>query len=208
MSADERAQERQMVAGLKRGEPAAFRALHRSYETSTYNLVFRMLGPFVADAEDITQEVFITILQSISQFQQRSRLSTWIYRIAVNKCRNHLKHLRRRRAEKHVMFEDDETLSQASSLANRSIARPDREAEAKEVQRFIQTAMSHLPDDHREIVVLRDILALSYEEIESITSLRAGTVKSRLFRARQSLREAYEYWTKRQNDVHTEKEST
>ena len=205
---DTREQERRLVQGLKHGEPEAFRTLHALYETSTYNLVYRMLGPFVSDSEDITQEVFITILQSISQFQQRSRLSTWIYRIAVNRCRNHLKYLRRRRMEKHVAFEEELEHSDMSPSQSDVFSRPDRAVEAMEVQQFIQAVMAHLPDEHREIVVLRDIIGLSYDEIEAITKLRAGTVKSRLFRARQALRQAYEFWNKRQNDAHTEKEST
>jgi RNA polymerase sigma-70 factor (ECF subfamily) len=180
-----------LVRKLKARSPGAFEALVDQFQTPILNMLYRMLGNR-AEAEDLAQEVFITVFKQIDAFRGDSSLATWIYRIASNHCINRRKYLARR---KHY---DNRSLS---DLTDRSrpfegkdgmsgqLHRPDEMAEGLQMERLIQEAISSLDEEHRLVLVLRDIQSLSYEEIEEILSVPAGTVKSRLHRARMALKE-------------------
>ena len=144
-----------------------------------------------AEAEDLAQEVFITIFRSIASFRAESRLSTWIYRITRNHCLNRIKFLKRRAAGKKMPLDVAQNLDWAGQQTSDPVAsrvhRPDRLAEGRQMEEIIQDQIAGLSDDHRELVVLRDLEHLSYEEIQEITGLPRGTIKSRLHRARIDL---------------------
>jgi len=184
--------EEQLVERLKRRDEAAFNELVRAYEKRVFRLVLRMLGDR-AEAEDVAQDVFITVFKSIDSFRGESKLSTWMFRVATNHCKNRIKYLdRRARGKKGELDElsEHDALESASMSSSAMVARPDQQAEANQIEAIVRAAISELDEDQRALVVLRDVENLSYEEIQQITGLPEGTVKSRLHRARLQLAKA------------------
>ena len=180
--------ERSLLRRLRDRDERAFRELLELHRDRVYNITFRMLGNR-AEAEDVAQEVFISVFKTIDQFREESKFSTWLYRVAVNHCKNRIKYLARRHDKKRE--ELDETSHQANGAVHGVPVRdpqPDRALEGAQMERLLQEAIGNLDDDHRIVVVLRDIEDLSIEEICDITGLPDGTVKSRLHRARLALR--------------------
>src|SRR5689334_8960404 len=180
--------ERSLLRRLRDRDERAFRELLELHRDRVYNITFRMLGNR-AEAEDVAQEVFISVFKTIDQFREESKFSTWLYRVAVNHCKNRIKYLARR----HDRDRDelDETSHQANGAVDGApvrAAQPDRALEGAQMERLLQEAIGNLDDDHRIVVVLRDIEDLSIEEICDITGLPDGTVKSRLHRAWLALR--------------------
>jgi RNA polymerase sigma-70 factor (ECF subfamily) len=180
--------ERSLLRRLRDRDERAFRELLELHKDRVYNITFRMLGNR-AEAEDVAQEVFISVFKTIDQFREQSKFSTWLYRVAVNHCKNRIKYLARRHDR------DRDELDETSHQANGAVigapvraAQPDRALEGAQMERLLQEAIGNLDDDHRIVVVLRDIEDLSIEEICDITGLPDGTVKSRLHRARLALR--------------------
>lgn len=196
-AAEERAQERRLIRRLRRGDEQAFATIVRTYQSRVFNMVFRMVGSR-EEAEDVAQDVFVTVFQSIDSFRGESKFSTWLYRVTVNHCKNRLKYLKRRR--KHLGRPLDEIAEaelargsgdhQAGYHAN--IPRPDEQVSGHQMERLIQREIAALDEEHRVLVVLRDIQGLSYQEIVEVTGLNIGTIKSRLHRARLALKEALE----------------
>jgi RNA polymerase sigma-70 factor (ECF subfamily) len=186
------AEEKALVERLQRSDEAAFNTLVRLYDKSVFRLVLRMLGDR-AEAEDVAQDVFVTIFKSIGGFRGESKLSTWIYRVATNHCKNRIKYLDRRARGKKSELDDlseSGALESATMASSAQIARPDQQAEANQIEKIVRAAIAVLDEDQRELVVLRDVENLSYEEIQAITGLPEGTVKSRLHRARLQLMKA------------------
>lgn len=180
--------ERTLLRRLRDRDERAFRELLEGYRDRVYNITYRMLGNR-AEAEDVAQEVFITVFKTIDSFREESKFSTWLYRVAVNHCKNRIKYLARR----HDRDRDelDETSHQANGAISHTAPRtpqPDRALEGVQMEVILQKAIESLDDDHRIVVVLRDVEDLSIEEICEITGLPDGTVKSRLHRARLALR--------------------
>lgn len=183
--------EEKLVERLKRRDEAAFNELITLYQGRIFRLVFRMLGDR-AEAEDLAQEVFITVFKSIDGFRGDSKFSTWLYRVATNHSKNRIKYLQRRAHGKKKEFdeiaENDAVLS-ATMNPNAPMDRPDHLVEAYQKEEILKAAIAALDEDHRALIVLRDIENLTYDQIQDITGLAEGTVKSRLHRARQTLRD-------------------
>ncbi len=181
--------DRQLVRRLRDRDEQAFRELMVEHRDKVYNLTLRMLGNR-AEAEDVAQEVFIQVFKTIDTFREESKLSTWLYRVAVNLCKNRIKYLARRQDRNKDQL--DETTEAAASSAAAAPGgpppRPDRAVEGAQIEKVLQDAIATLDEDHRVLVVLRDVEDLSIEEICAITGLPDGTVKSRLHRARLALR--------------------
>lgn len=184
--------ERKLVERLKRRDEAAFNVFVRLYQDKVFSLVYRMLGSRT-EAEDLSQEVFITVFKSIDSFRGDSRLSTWLYRVAVNHTKNRVKFLDRRgrKGQRDIDDSPEAEVSRGGPVTAR-VDRPDERTEGNELEGKIRVALNALDEDHRELIVLRDLEGLSYEEIVTITGLPDGTVKSRLHRARAALRDAIE----------------
>ena len=181
--------ERSLLRRLRDRDERAFRELIEAHRDRVYNITFRMLGNR-AEAEDVAQEVFITVFKTIDTFREEAKFSTWLYRVTVNHCKNRIKYLARR----HDRDRDelDESTSNGTS-ANGSIgapvpAAPDIALAGAQMEKLLQEAIAGLDEDHRVVVVLRDVEDLSIEEICDITGVPDGTVKSRLHRARLVLR--------------------
>lgn len=183
--------EQKLVERLKRRDEAAFNELITMYQGRIFRLVYRMLGDR-AEAEDLAQEVFVTVFKSIDGFRGDSKLSTWLYRVATNHCKNRIKYLQRRaRGKKKEFDEIAEAGAIESATMNPSsrIARPDHIVEGYQKENILREAIASLDEDHRTLIVLRDIENLTYDQIMEVTGLAEGTVKSRLHRARNALRE-------------------
>ncbi len=178
---------------LRARDESAFNALVKGYQRRVYSLVVRMLGS-PAEAEDVAQEVFVQIFRAIEQFRGESRLSTWIFRIAVNLSKNRALYLQRRHSGQKSDTEDVDDLGERVPLGAAAkgtaavVARPDQLVEGMQVERIIQAAIAELEPSFRECLLLREVEDMSYEEIAEITALPAGTVKSRIHRARASVR--------------------
>jgi RNA polymerase sigma-70 factor (ECF subfamily) len=186
--------ESRLVERLVARDERAFNELVRTYERRIYALLLRMLGN-TAEAEDLAQEVFVQVFKAIGSFRGDSKLSTWIYRIAINLCKNRTKYLRVRHAgEQDELGAIDERvpLGDKGRANVGAIERPDEAMAGKQVEAIVQKAIAELEPSFRECLVLRDVEELSYEEIGQITGLPPGTVKSRIHRARAMLREAVE----------------
>lgn len=182
--------ETELLAALRRGEPKAFEQLVKIHQDRVYGLCLRMMSSR-SEAEDLAQEVFITVFKSIDKFRSESRLSTWIYRITRNHCLNRIKFLKRRAAGKKIPLDTAKNMGWGAQTTVDPVAsrvhRPDRLVEGRQMEEIIQEQIASLSEDHRELVVLRDLEHLSYEEIQEITGLARGTIKSRLHRARMDL---------------------
>lgn len=172
----------------------AFTELMRAYERRVFGLVFRMLGQR-AEAEELTQDVFVQVFKAIGTFRGESKLSTWIYRIAVNLCKNRTKYLRVRHAGEQDQIDDlADRLppSQARHANVAQVARPDEAVAGRQVEEIVREAIAAVDDNFRECLILCDVEELPYDEIAEITQLPVGTVKSRIFRGRAQLRELVE----------------
>lgn len=176
-------EEQRLLERLFRRDEAAFSEFVRLYQDRVMRITLRMLGDR-AEAEDVAQEVFESIFKAIGKFRGDSSLSTWVYRIAVNHCKNRIKYLRRRERVAH----DDAQLesTQESSLQERP-ALPDETFAGRQLEQAVRQALEELDEDMLLVIVLRDFEQLSYEQIQHQTGLAEGTVKSRLHRARTTL---------------------
>jgi RNA polymerase sigma-70 factor (ECF subfamily) len=180
--------EGRLVRRLKDRDEKAFREMVDEYRDRVFSLTYRMLGSR-AEAEDLAQEVFITIFKSIDSFRGDSKLSTWLYRVTANHCKNRIKYLSRRHDRDRTELTERVEAGGGGSLAvPRSAPRPDAQLEGAQMEQILQQAIAELDEDQRILVILRDVEDLSYEEICAITELPDGTVKSRLHRARMALR--------------------
>ncbi len=180
---------------LRARDTRAFDQLVRAYQRRVFALVARMLGN-PAEAEDVAQEVFVQVFRAVDQFRGESRFSTWIFRIAVNLSKNRALYLQRRGQGKETEdaheLADRVPLGAATRGTAAVVARPDHLVEGMQVERIVQAAIGELEPSFRECLLLREVEDMSYDEIAEIIGLPAGTVKSRIHRARAAVRLAVE----------------
>ncbi len=182
--------EAQLVEKARKGNMAAFGQLVQAYQDRLYNAILRMVGN-PDDALELSQDAFIRALQALRNFRGQSGFYTWLFRIGMNLAINH----QRRRQSitfSSLLTDEDYGPNQADvlrTMADRRQPGPDDQAELREEHRRVLAALQELDGDARAIVVLRDIEQLSYADIANILEVPAGTVKSRLCRARQALRD-------------------
>ncbi len=173
------------------GDDTAFDQVVERYQDMVYNLAYRLLGGD-EEAFDLSQEVFLQVYRKLDTFRQDASLRTWIYRIVINRAKNRQRWWRRRLAEMTALtLEEVERVpnGQLSIGLNGKGVSPDEALQRKELGDILDEAIERLPFEQRTALVLRDIEGLSYEEIAETLSLPVGTVKSRIARARGTLRE-------------------
>ena len=168
------------------GDETACADLVAAHQRTVFNLAFHLLGDR-EEALDVSQEVFLRVFRTLSRFRGQSALRTWIYRIVVNQARNRQRWWRRRRRADLVSLDDH--LKRCGDVEATSEVLPDRLLASREAATRIWAAMERLPFDQRTALVLREVDGLRYEEIAFSLDVAVGTVKSRLTRARQALRE-------------------
>jgi RNA polymerase sigma-70 factor, ECF subfamily len=175
-----------LIAQCVAGDETACARLVAEHQRMVYQLAYHLLADH-NEALDLSQEVFLQIFRTLPRFRAQSSLRTWIYRIVVNQVSNRQRWWRRRRRADLISLDDH--LKHCGELeATREIL-PDRLLASKETAARIWSAMERLPFDQRTALVLREIDGLRYEEIAFTLDVAVGTVKSRLTRARQALRE-------------------
>jgi len=174
-----------LVQQSKSGNIDAFDELIKRYESKIYTVAYRFTGNH-ADANDLAQETFIRVYQSLPSFRGDSSFATWLYRIASNVCRDEL-----RRQQRRKKISLDEMISQPGgnlSLADDGVS-PEESLEKSELQRAVHRCLNSLSDEQRLILIMREIQELSYDEIAAALDCSLGTVKSRLNRSRQALKQ-------------------
>jgi len=178
-----------LIRAIQTGDMAAFDELVLKHKDRLFNLVYWFLGDY-QDANDCAQETFMKAFKSINRFRFESAFSTWLYRIAINTCKNRIKSSAYRWNKKTVSLEisnGSKNGNPCSKIVNGSPT-PAMALEKKERMMWIQKAINSLPEEQNQVVVLRDIQGLSYQDISDITGLNLGTVKSRLARGRLELK--------------------
>lgn len=166
-----------------------FEVLFERYEKRIYNLIFRMVGD-IEDATDLTSQTFLHALRAYHRFRGEAQAYTWLYRIAINLCKNHFR--KRDREARYQVVSLDAPLQADGEEVDRDIEdysqSPEYLTEGKEVQELLQAAIGDLSPDLRAVILLRDVQGLSYQEIGEMTGCSVEAVKSRIFRARGHLR--------------------
>ncbi len=179
--------EKYLLEKSKKGDIEAFENLVVEYQKKVFNIALRMLNNY-DDASEVTQEVFIKIFKSLKNFKEESMLSTWIYRIATNVCLDEL----RKRKSRRVISLDEEIQGEDGGF-HRQVEddrpTPEAMAEMNDVKGIVNKAIQMMSEEHRIVLVLRDLQGFSYEEIARIIKRPEGTVKSRISRARSELKE-------------------
>lgn len=179
--------DQELVAAAQQGDQAAFGALVEKYQAMAYSLAFRMLGDS-EDAADAVQDAFLNAWRALGSFQGQSSFSTWLYRLTSNACIDFLRRAKRRAAISMTVADEDEDAPHETEVPDERWA-PERELERSETHRAIQAGLASLSPEHRQVLVLRELEGLSYQEIAQALGLDEGTVKSRIARARLALRE-------------------
>jgi RNA polymerase sigma-70 factor (ECF subfamily) len=179
-----------LIKSFLGGDERAFDSLVNRYKNKVFNICFRMLGDY-EEADDSAQETFIKVFRALKGFRFESSFSTWLYRIAVNTCKNKLSSLKYR--FNRMMVRLDKPARNGNAGVGIEVqskgAAPHNSIERRERELLIQRALDSLPKEQKMVVVLRDVEGLSYEEVARVTGLARGTVKSKLSRARDKLRE-------------------
>ena len=175
--------ERFLIKRAAKGDSDAFEALSRAHESRMYAVTLRMCGSR-EDAQDCLQEAMVRIYRALDSFRGQSSFGTWVYRITMNTC---LDELRRRKVRQSTSL--DAMLETGWSPTDDTNT-PEKNSLRSEQRRSIEKAIGTLPEDMKAAVVLRDIQGFSYEEIAKILSANVGTIKSRISRGREKLREA------------------
>lgn len=174
----------ELVRRVQRGDKKAFDSLVRKYQHKIAQLVNR----FVKDPQealDVSQESFIKAYRALPSFRGDSAFYTWLYRIAINTAKNHIAMRSRRPSEDEIEIEDAEQFESASRLRNQET--PEGIILADELAAVIQEALSELPEELRTAISLREFDGLSYDEIAQVMDCPVGTVRSRIFRAREAI---------------------
>ncbi len=183
--------QKELVRQSKAGNLDCFEELISVHQQKVYNMALRMLGN-EQDALDISQEVFIKVYKSLSSFQETASFSTWVYRIATNSCLDFLRKNKERKKDlsldAQMVFEDGEVSLQLEDQT----ADVEKSLLQKERMQVLYEAIDHLRDEHKKMIVLRELQGLSYQEIADITGMNLGTVKSKMNRARLALKNALE----------------
>ena len=181
---DQNLLDEQLVERVQRGDKNAFNLLVKKYQHKVVNLVARYVNN-QGDVPDVAQEAFIKAYRALPTFRGESAFYTWLYRIAVNTAKNYLTSQGRRPPSSDV--EADEAEYYGGGEALQEVATPENLALTDEIKRTVFAAIEALPEDLRTAITLREMEGLSYEEIAEIMDCPVGTVRSRIFRAREAI---------------------
>jgi RNA polymerase sigma-70 factor (ECF subfamily) len=180
------ANDRDLVASAVSGLEGSFEELVRRYQRPISAYVYRMVGDYES-ALDLTQEIFIKVYNSLRRYRSEFKFSTWIYKIAHNSA---VDHLRRTATREQSLISGSEGDQFELPIESGRLS-PEQESERKERRNEIESVIRTLPGNYRELIILRHSRDLTYEEIVEVTGLPLGTVKNRLFRAREMMRQTF-----------------
>jgi len=179
--------DQELVERVQRGDKQAFGLLVSKYQRKLARLLSRMIRD-QSEVEDVVQEAFIKAYRALPNFRGDSAFYTWLYRIGINTAKNHLVAMGRRpHVPTEIEVEDAENFEEGGDL--RTIATPETELMSKQVAQTVNETVAALPEELRTAITLREIEGLSYEEIATLMNCPIGTVRSRIFRARETIAE-------------------
>ena len=178
------------VSLCQKGDVDAFEALVEKYQKKVLNIAYRMIGNY-DEACEVAQEAFLSAYKAIRKFRGESRFSTWLYSIAINQAKNHMRQIATRYHREGTPIDDPVETGDGRFRGRVPAFEPSivEELEKREVQAKVQECINLLDAEYKEVLVLRDIQGFSYEDIGDILKVPGGTVKSRLFRARDALKD-------------------
>lgn len=176
--------DRDLVERVQRGDSSAFDVLVRKYQHRVIGLVGRYVNDW-SECQDIAQDVFMRAYRALPNFRGDAQFSTWLHRIAVNTAKNHLVAQKRRPPNDDIDVMDAEQFD--GSLRLRDTDTPEHELLRQEIERTVMDAVERLPNDLRQAISLREVDGLSYDEIAARMGCPIGTVRSRIFRARDAI---------------------
>ncbi|TXT25886.1 MAG: RNA polymerase sigma-70 factor ECF subfamily [Gallionellaceae bacterium] len=179
--------DQQLVERAQRGDKHAFELLIAKYQRRLARLISRFVRD-AAEVEDVTQEAFIKAYRALPAFRGESAFYTWLYRIGINTAKNYLL-ASKRRAPTSTHFDADEAEGFEEAGLLQEVSTPENELMSKQVVEVVNASLQQLPDDLRTALTLREIEGLSYEEIAAVMDCPIGTVRSRIFRAREAIAE-------------------
>lgn len=171
-----------LIKAFNEGEETAFNDLVNRHKEKVRNLIYLNLGS-TSSIDDISQEVFLAVYRKLKQFRFQSQFTTWLYTITINKIRDHVR-------KQKIMS----VFSAFSSDDTENVVEPGSFKENFDVNEMVRDAVAKLPRKLKEPLILRDFEGMSYQEISDATGIETGTVKSRIFRARESLKKMLEPW--------------
>lgn len=177
--------DQQLVERAQKGDKHAFELLVAKYQRRLGRLISRFVRDS-AEAEDVTQEAFIKAYRALPAFRGDSAFYTWLYRIGINTAKNYLLSLGRR-APTSTQFDAEESEEFEDAGLLQEVSTPENELMSKQVVAVVNSSLQQLPDDLRTALTLREIEGLSYEEIAEVMNCPIGTVRSRIFRAREAI---------------------
>jgi len=179
----------ELVASSQKGDLGAFEQLVTKHQKKMFNIAFRIAGDH-DDASEIVQDAFVAAFRNIRKFRGASRFTTWLTTITINQARNRLKQVRSRRLHEINSLDDPIETQDGSIMADppSKTASVLDQLEERDLRKKVQDCIAALEPDFREVIVLRDLQEFSYDEIGTMLTVAAGTVKSRLFRARESVK--------------------
>lgn len=181
--------ENDLIAGLKKGEEQAYRHLIRKYQAKLVNIAYGITLD-MEESLDIVQDVFLKVFTGINRFEGKSTLYTWLRRITINESLNWIRRWKRRFRWQHQTI-DSEEQGPLRELGS-SETDPQRIYQKKELEKIIYNGLNMLPEKARSALILKELEGLSYDEIGSLLNIKKGTVSSRIFYAREKLREYLE----------------
>lgn len=181
----------QLVQSILQGNPNAFKGLVEQYQTRVYNVIYGMVHNR-EDAKELTQDTFIKAYKKLDSFQIGTKFYTWLCRIAVNTT---IDHIRRMKLRQTTEFDENIAVSQDGSIDDSHYSdNPEKNALNDELKKAILEAIDQLPEDQKQVLILKEIDGLSYKEIAEIVGVPHGTVMSRLFYARKKMQEILEQY--------------
>lgn len=181
---DQQASDKQLVSRVQKGDRRAFDLLVLKYQHRILSLVGRFISDY-AEAQDVTQEAFIKAYKALPSFRGDSAFYTWMYRIAVNTAKNHLISRGRKTPTQDIDLDDAEFFT--GEAAMKETDTPDGLLQRDQLRDVVFDAIEQLPDELRRAVTLRELEGMSYEEIAEAMECPIGTVRSRIFRAREAI---------------------
>lgn len=182
----------EFIQDFRNGDNSAFQRVVMATESRLLGAIYRLVG-CREEARDVLQEVWSTVYRKSHMFRGDAKITTWLYRVATNHARNRIKYLASRKDRKQDSFDDMLRPPSEGRLSAR-IHRPDEGAESRQLEQVLVYALLNLDPDQRDAFILRDARGLTYEEVSEALGIQMGTVKSRIHRARQSLKESVVAW--------------
>ena len=185
-----RNEDHELVSLCKKGEVDAFEVLVKKHQKRMFNIAYRMVGNY-EEACEIVQDAFISAYRGMKGYKGKARFSTWLYTIVMNLSKNRLKQLKAQLHREKYSIDDPIITHGSQTHPEPASSEPSalESLEKVDIQQKVQGCINSLNDEFREVVVLRDIQGFSYDEMSDVLKVPKGTIKSRLFRARESLKD-------------------